>query len=175
VTAVLASGADAIFVGWRDNSTNEDGFEVNATFNGQAAAYTPTVSANVTAFTWSDVWAGPTFCFRIRALNYVAGHSGWSAQACVSTAHLVPAAPSNLHLTPLGGGVVRLEWTDNANNEDGFRVSRYGTIPYRTVPADSTSYDWADLSTGTEACFTVSAFNTHATSTATGRVCITVA
>jgi titin len=73
VTATLATGADAIFVGWHDNSTNEDGFEVNVTFDGQSSSNTPKVGANPTALTWTDVWAGSSFCFRVRALNYIAG------------------------------------------------------------------------------------------------------
>jgi hypothetical protein len=49
------TGADAIFVGWHDNSTNEDGFEVNVTFDGQSSSNTPKVGANPTALTWTDV------------------------------------------------------------------------------------------------------------------------
>ncbi|MBI5864629.1 MAG: fibronectin type III domain-containing protein [Planctomycetes bacterium] len=35
-----------------------------------------------------------------------------------------PNAPSNLNVTNLGGGQARLNWQDNSNNEDGFRIER---------------------------------------------------
>lgn len=35
-----------------------------------------------------------------------------------------PAAPGTPTLTRIGGGQVRVAWTDNSNNEDGFRVQR---------------------------------------------------
>jgi hypothetical protein len=175
VTATFTAAADAIVVTWLDNSTNEDGFEVNFTYDGSSAPNPPMVGQNVTTFTWTDIWAGPTFCFRIRAVNYSVGNSDWSAPACVSAAFLLPAAPSGLHLSALGGGAVRLEWTDNANNENGFHVMLYGRLGYVTVPADSVSYDWPGLTVGSEACFSVRSFNSHTNSSWTSKVCTTVA
>jgi len=37
---------------------------------------------------------------------------------------LPPAAPSNLSLTKLSGGQLRVAWSDNSNDEDGFTVER---------------------------------------------------
>jgi hypothetical protein len=42
----------------------------------------------------------------------------------VTSTQTLPAAPSNLSATNLGGGSVRLNWTDNSSNETNFQLER---------------------------------------------------
>src|SRR5689334_5234854 len=49
--------------------------------------------------------------------------SGSVAQA-VPPSRTVPAMPSNLRVTVGADGRVTLNWTDNSNNETGFRIVR---------------------------------------------------
>ena len=57
-----------------------------------------------------------------------------------------PAAPGAPALTPLGDGAIEIAWSDNSDDEDGFRVQRErkqgkwkDAVIVATVPADTTS------------------------------------
>lgn len=69
-----------------------------------------------------------------------------------------------------------LAWTDNSNNEDGFKIERKlgqtGTFAQiATVGADITSYTDAGLAAGTTYCYRVRAFNTAGDSAYTSEAC----
>ncbi|MDZ7268026.1 MAG: discoidin domain-containing protein [candidate division KSB1 bacterium] len=75
-----------------------------------------------------------------------------------------PAAPSNLTATVVSGSQVDLSWTDNSNNEDGFKIERktgasgtYAEIA--TVGANVTSYPDTGLAGGTTYYYRVRAYN----------------
>jgi hypothetical protein len=55
---------------WRDNSSNETGFEIN---NGVVSRNT---GANSSTYTWAGLAPGTYMCFHIRSYNSV-GHSAW--------------------------------------------------------------------------------------------------
>ena len=71
----------------------------------------------------------------------------------------------------------RLSWTDNSNNETGFRVERkVGTGTYATlatVAQDVTSVDDPGLALGTLYCYRVFAFNALGDSAPSAEVCAT--
>jgi hypothetical protein len=52
------------------------------------------------------------------------GSSAYSVLATGSAASAGPAAPSNLTATATSSSVIRLNWTDNSNNETEFRVEQ---------------------------------------------------
>ena len=65
-------------------------------------------------------------------------------------AHAAPKAPTNLAATAVATNQVNLSWTDNATNEDGFKIERApdaGGVPRAGVqiatPTDGiTSFGW---------------------------------
>jgi hypothetical protein len=67
---VRAIDAHDIGLRWRDNSSNESGFQIN---NGIVSK---NVAANSTAYTWAGLKPGTYMCFRIRARSG-AGASPW--------------------------------------------------------------------------------------------------
>src|SRR6185436_6439139 len=76
----------------------------------------------------------------------------------------LPAAPSGLTATAVSSTQINLSWTDNANNESGFRIERktgaggtYAEIA--TVGANVTSYSNTGLSAGTTYYYRVRAYN----------------
>ena len=69
-----------------------------------------------------------------------------------------PAAPSNLSAFATGQTSIHLSWTDNSDNEDGFKIFRSGSH-IATVGAGSTSYDDNGLSCGTTYSYYVKAYN----------------
>lgn len=74
-----------------------------------------------------------------------------------------PAAPSSLVATANGTSQIDLAWTDNSDNETGFRIYRStdGTnfSELTTVAADATSHSDTGLSSSTQYWYYVVAFN----------------
>lgn len=71
---------------------------------------------------------------------------------------------------------LQLNWADNSNNEDGFRVERktgqtgsYGLLV--TLPANSTTYADTTVQAGVTYCYHVAAFNSSGQSDYTNEVC----
>jgi hypothetical protein len=82
-----------------------------------------------------------------------------------STAPVLPAAPSNLTATAVSTSQIDLSWTDNASNEDGFKIERCqgalctDFVQISTVPANVSSYSNTGLSAATTYRYRVRAYN----------------
>lgn len=156
LTATAVSDSQ-INLAWVDNSDDEDDFYIERADNsGFTVNLTNVVkAANSTSHNWSGLSDNKTYYFRVKARN-VAGSSGWSNTANDTTDPTPPsppAAPSGLSTTTISQSQVKLDWTDNAGNEDGFHVYRNGSL-YQTLAtpnlqtytasglAEGTSYDW---------------------------------
>ena len=76
-----------------------------------------------------------------------------------------PAAPTNLTATAVSSSQINLAWTDNATNEDGFKIERCQNAGCTTfvqvaqVGANVTSYSDTGLSASTTYDYRVLAFN----------------
>ena len=76
-----------------------------------------------------------------------------------------PGAPTALSATAASSSQINLAWTDNANNEDGFRIERcQGTgctdfLPVATTGANATSFNNTNLVASTTYVYRVFAFN----------------
>ena len=70
--------ANSIRVTWNDNSSNEQGFEVN---NGVSSVF---YGANVRNITWGGLASRTYMCFHVRSYN-AAGYSAWTPWACTTT------------------------------------------------------------------------------------------
>ena len=133
LTAVLQAGPQ-VSLTWRDNATDETGFNVERSTDGGtfvliATAPARNATGNVT-FVDTTVTAGATqttFTYRVAAVN-LGGPSAYSNTASV-TMPPAPAAPGNFKAVngPNGGGnnrTVILTWVDLSNNETGFTIQR---------------------------------------------------
>ncbi len=97
------------------------------------------------------------------------GGTGWfgnsSPLSAVNVTPPPPAAPSNMFVGVVWPGVteITITWTDNSNNEDGFKVERQngnsGWIQIATVGANVTTYTDTGLSLDTQYCYRVRAYN----------------
>ncbi len=80
-----------------------------------------------------------------------------------SIAPVVPAAPSNLVATTFSSSQINLSWTDNANNENGFKVeqSTDGTTftQVALLGSNAVSYSATGLSASTTYFYRVASFN----------------
>jgi len=158
VTQGATSGKYFINLSWKDNSTNETGFEIYQSFNGGAAQLIKTPAANSTKY-GIDMGTAPasgTYSFKILALND-AGKSVASnnAETSLGSAPTPPPvntvnAPSELKIDSVSKGAtsgnyyVNLSWKDNSTNETGFEIlqsvnaNNFQVI--KTPAANATSY-----------------------------------
>ena len=125
-----------------------------------------TVGADVTTFSDTGLAASTTYDYRVRATN-AGGDSAYSntAEATTQATQSVPAAPSNLTATAVSGSQINLSWTDNANDETGFKIERCqgnncsGFVEIAQVGANVTTFSNTGLARNTRYSYRVRAFN----------------
>lgn len=161
-----ALACDQINLSWVDNADNESLFSIERSTDGVNFGEIDTVGANVESYSDTTVADLTTYYYRVRAYNS-AGYSAYSNTAnattpqCTGTA---PAAPTpGRHKS--GKDYVTLNWTDNANNEDGYKIyfgPAGGTLSLvATIPANSTTYTVTGLTRKTFYDFKICAYNTY--------------
>ena len=168
--AATAQATNRIRLNWTDNASNETGFKIERkTGAGGTYAQIATVGANVTTFTNSGLLANTTYFYRVRATNS-SGDSAFSAEASATTPAMTPSVPSGLAATVQATNRIRVSWTDNANNENGFAIERKtgsgGTYAQvATVGANVTVYTNTGLAANTQYYYRVRATNATGAST----------
>ena len=152
---------------WTDASLGETGFKIMRT----STADNVTVqvgTANANAVSFSDTSAMPetTYQYAIVAFNGF-GDSAPSNMLMVTTATpaAAPNAPTDLAATALAYNQVRLTWTDNSNNEAGFRISRStdnaSFAQIATVNVNVTTYTDGTAVGNTTYYYLVTAYNSQ--------------
>jgi len=74
---------------------------------------------------YTDTGLGPetTYCYRVRA--YKTADCGWnSAYSNVACDESLAARPTNLTATALNSLIIRLDWTDNSADEEGYELEK---------------------------------------------------
>lgn len=150
---------------WADNSSDEDGFDVERKQGGGAWTTLLDAPANATTYQSTGLACGTSYTHRVRAFSG-AGTSGYSNEAPASTLSCPPppAAPSWLRVTAVSGSRIDLRWDDNSNNEDGFSIERKQGCcgpwtPLPNAPANAITYQSTGLACGTSYAYRVRAFN----------------
>lgn len=161
-----APNAQWVRVRWSDNATNESGFRVERRL-GQSGTFVQIaqMGADATGMLDQGIATETEYCYRAYAYN-AQGASDYSNVACVTTkagGSLAPAAPSNLVTSPVDHQTMSLSWTDNAGNENGFKVERRegagGTyVEIAQLGPNSRSYLSTGLLPSTQYCYRVRAF-----------------
>jgi hypothetical protein len=161
LTATAASSSQ-INLSWTDNSNNETGFKIERSSNGTNFTQIATVAANIKAYTDTGLTASTKYYYRVRAYNS-AGNSAYSNTASATTLPTPPAAPTNLIGLAISPSQVDLLWTDNSNNETGFKIERStdGTTftQVATVGANVTTYSDTGLAALTTYYYRMRAYN----------------
>jgi hypothetical protein len=158
-----------IKLSWTARSLDEDGFrverkrgDVGLRFHVKTA---PAGAAGCVDDAVNVVMPGQTYTYRVAAFN-AGGLSKFSDEAAVSVpAVAVPAAPYRLQVTAVSGTHLRLVWTDNSVDEEGFRVERKTGAEGKwvrvagRVPADVATFTDYGLDPGQTYVYRVQAFN----------------
>jgi hypothetical protein len=145
---------------WVDNSANENGFEIRRSLDGSEYAVIASVGNDVTSFSDTGLHPNTTHFYKVCAFNK-AGSSCSDVVTGKTLSGVIP--PSNLDATPISKSQIDLAWTDNSNNEDGFRIYRIldsnnGWEQVGEVGADYSSYSDNVLDSATTYYYRVCAF-----------------
>ena len=154
---------------WSDGSANEDGFTINNALTSR------NVRTGTTTYDWDGMPAAYYSCFKVRAYNssgeseyYPAAAMDWVCATTLSGEG--PTAPSGLIAEAVNAGTIRLQWTDNSDDEEGFTINNAKTS--RNVGADTTTSEWS-VSPGTYMCFIVRSYKWAGVSAYSDWACVT--
>src|SRR5262249_5750122 len=149
--SATAISATQISLSWTDNANNETGFKVYISTNGTTFSLLATLGTNVTTYSSSGLNSATTYYYRVTAFNAIGESAPASANSTIQ--HALPAVPSGLSTIAVSTTQINLSWTDNANNETGFKVyiSTDGTTfsLLATLGANVTSYSSSGLGSAT--------------------------
>jgi hypothetical protein len=130
VSAVPASETQ-IDVTWQDNSSYETSFEIYRSAYGETGTFDLLVrkGANTVAYSDGSLLSARRYCYQIRAYQLTGNsvtYSAFSNIACATTPapSNPPAAVSDVKAKPKDSHTISVSWTDNATNEEGFRIYR---------------------------------------------------
>ena len=160
-----STSSSSIDLSWTDNSSDEDGFHIERSTDGNNFNIVATTGADAISYTDNGLSASTTYFYRIVAYNTTgdANPSNTSSATTTGTSQ-VPQSASNLQATSTSSSSIDLSWTDNSSDEDGFHIERsldgnnFTTIS--TTGADVVSYTDNGLSASTTYFYRVVAFNT---------------
>jgi len=133
---------------WVDTADNEDGFKIYRSTNGEDFSYLTKVDEDVNEYTDSGLLNGEKYYYRVRAYRSSAISGYTNTPSGVTT---LPS-PSLLTASAVSSTQINLSWTDNSNNEDGFKIyrstdgSNFSQIA--TVGPNTTSYSNTGLLNG---------------------------
>jgi predicted phage tail protein len=116
------------------------------------------------------------YYYRVRSHND-AGTSAPSPEASAATLPTPPAAPSGFSATTQTSNTIRLAWTDNSVNEDGFSVDQ-STMPdggfiATQTGANAVNFTPVNLSPSTTYYFRLRSYNAGGSSTTLGPISAT--
>jgi large repetitive protein len=146
---------------WQDNSTLETGFVLQRRVGLLGIWQTlATPAANETSYQDNTVAAATRYYYRIKAINGV-GSSLFSEVVDELTYDITPG-PTDVVAIVASASRINLTWTDNADNETGYRISRRPTLGVATTVIDTvdpntTSYSSTGLAVLTGYTYIVSA------------------
>lgn len=152
---------------WQDNSRAENGCQIQRSREADFSTVEANLFAPANSRTYVDSGLAPaaTYYYRMRAFNFPASLSAWSASATAATA-TPPGTPASLTATVASGPRVQLRWADVAG-ETGYQVERRPGGPaapgaftrLASLRAGVTAYADAAVTPGQAYTYRVLAFN----------------
>ncbi|MFH1261951.1 MAG: fibronectin type III domain-containing protein [Pseudomonadota bacterium] len=171
LTATATSSVE-ILLQWSDIS-NETGYRVYRQSGSSWVIIKDNLAANTVAFTNSGLTALTTYVYAVAAFN-AGGESSRSLPATATTtsvAPTIPAAPTTLVVASTTDTTVKLNWTDNSNNESEFHVYRDGAlVSALTVATNVTTVTDTGRTPNTTYSYLVKAYNAAGESSASNTV-----
>ncbi len=126
VASQIPNDAHRLSLAWTNNDPDTQSYRIE--YASVPAGPWGTLATGVGVTSYIDDFAlnaGQQRCYRVRGFNMALGSSDPSNVSCAQTAGAqVPIDPTNLTGVALDSARIKLTWTDNATNEDGFKVYR---------------------------------------------------
>ena len=172
--SATAVSSSQINLTWTDNSSSESGYKIEQSpVDNLHYTQIATVGSNQTSYNATGLSAGTRYYYRVRAYNAIA-NSAYSSEKNATTLASIPVAPSGLTITTVLSNKIIIAWTDNSNNETGFKVQRRGATggytDITTTGANATTYSNSGLTDGTLYYYRVCATNSAGDSTFSNEV-----
>jgi hypothetical protein len=162
-----AISENEIYLSWTDISENNtDGFVIERSTDGDSFSLLEELNNTTTVFRDETGTTNTRYYYRVYATNS-SGNSSYSNQAVAVTRDKALVSPTTLSATA-GGAEIEICWTDNSDNEAGFRIERatqdedFALID--VVPSDATCYTDQGLTADIEYTYRVQAENHQETS-----------
>jgi hypothetical protein len=166
VLSATAATQTQINLSWTDNSGDEEGFKIERSPNGSSGwAQIATVGVGVTTYSDTGLTCSTSYYYRVRAYRGT-DNSDYSNTANDETNTCPPPdAPTGLSATAASQTQIDLSWTDNSDNETGFKIERSpngttGWTQIGMVGADVTSYNDTGRTCSTAYYYRVRAYHT---------------
>ena len=165
----------SVVLAWNDASSNEVGFQVERSLDrGKSWVNDAVVPANCQSVAITNLAPQTAYRFRVSAYNS-AGASPPAGPVEFTTPARLPVAPSDLKTGKVTPTSVELIWSDNSDNEEGFRIERSddGGRTWSTAlqtPAKASTATLTGLVPERGYQFRVRAFNSAGVSAAAGPV-----
>ncbi len=167
---------------WTDKSHNEEGFHiyVRDKYRNQYRLLYDVPANKTYAYIW-ELSPQTQYHFYVEAFNSH-GNSAHSNIAVTTTPysyiHGSPEAPTDLEIIAQGQTEVEIQWQDNSNNEEGFKIARMikGSGYYEiidSVQSDVLTYREVGLEPDNIYIYKVCAFNDYGFSAYTNEVFVT--
>lgn len=153
----------AVQLKWTDNALNESEYIVERGIGASPTTWTvlTVLPRDTTGHTDNTVTVATTYSYRVFARNS-AGPSSSTAAVAITVPAPAPRTPSNLVATAAPGQVT-VRWTDESDNETGFRLERSANggafFFWIQLPANTATYLDPQVSTGGTYAYRVSAIN----------------
>lgn len=170
-TNLAAQGASGtqIALNWTDAGHNAVTFTVQRSSDG--TTYSVVGTTPKTSYIDSGLQSGHKYYYEVSASN-PAGTSAFT-DAVSAAPPIPPITPSNGHATLILSDEIDLAWTDNSNNENGFRIfRRLGSAGEFTLLADlppnTISYNDNTVPPNTQVDYHIQAYNAAGYSDFTG-------
>ena len=172
--------ATSVSLNWVDNNTPaSESYLLERSTDGTNWTDSWPLPATPLSYPDTTLTAATTYYYRVSAL-YNSMASLPSSTVTVTTLPLLPTAPTNLGVGTATSGSVPLTWTDNSDNEDGFKIQRRESATggaWQTLtpwaPANATS--WTDTTVAPGVHYDYQALATNASGDSSPSNIITVA
>ena len=169
LTATAVSGTQ-INIAWSDNANNETGYKIERSSDGVNFSILSGANINGHSYSNPNLTPGKKYYYRVYATN-TNGNSAFSNIANAITTPgtpTAPAAPSGLAASAASSSTINLTWSDNANNETGYRIERSsdGTnfAFLANAAVNATSYSNTGLAASTKYYYRVQAIGSPTSS-----------
>ncbi len=168
-----------IDLSWTNASGNEGMLQVWRKAGGDkdSGTYTLLVTLNNSQASYTDLFSlvpGTTYHYKVNAAN---ASGSYSSSAYTGITAAVPPAPSLLRANVASADGISLIWTDNSNNESGFRIERFdeGSMAFSeiaTVGTNAVTYTDTSVVSGESYIYRIRSYNVMGNSSYTNEITV---